>query len=103
MNRLEARRPLYPKNTREVAYVQAIGQVADVSLGYGPAGAVARRVVNSGGVAPGRTFEIGAGSGTNALWLAERGFDVIGVDVSPLAVERAKNGEPRSELSTRHD
>ena len=46
--------------------------------------------VNSGGVAPGRTFEIGAGTGTNALWLAERGFDVIGVDVSPLAVERAK-------------
>ncbi len=45
--------------------------------------------VNSGGVAPGRTLEIGAGTGTNAIWLAERGFDVIGVDISPLAVERA--------------
>jgi SAM-dependent methyltransferase len=45
--------------------------------------------VTSGGVAPGRTLEIGAGTGTNAIWLAERGFDVLGVDVSPLAVERA--------------
>ena len=46
--------------------------------------------VSSGGVTPGRTLEIGAGTGTNALWLAERGFDVLGVDVSPLAVERAR-------------
>ena len=45
--------------------------------------------VMSAGVAPGRTLEIGAGTGTNAIWLAERGFDVLGVDVSPLAVERA--------------
>ena len=46
--------------------------------------------VTSSGVAPGRTLEIGAGTGTNAIWLAERGFDVLGVDVSPLAVERAQ-------------
>jgi SAM-dependent methyltransferase len=45
--------------------------------------------VTSGGVAPGRTLEIGAGTGTNAIWLAERGFDVLGVDVSPLAIEKA--------------
>lgn len=42
-----------------------------------------------GGVAPTRTLEIGAGTGTNAIWLAQRGFDVLGVDVSPLAIERA--------------
>ena len=45
--------------------------------------------VTSGGVAPGPTLEVGAGTGTNALWLAERGFDVLGVDVSPLAVQKA--------------
>src|ERR1700756_1188699 len=45
--------------------------------------------VNSGGVAPGRMLEIGAGTGTNAIWLAERGFDVLGVDISPVAVEKA--------------
>ncbi len=45
--------------------------------------------VASSGVKPGPTLEIGAGTGTNAIWMAERGFDVLGVDVSPLAVERA--------------
>jgi SAM-dependent methyltransferase len=45
--------------------------------------------VSSGGVRPAAALEIGAGTGTNAIWLAERGFDVLGVDVSPLAVERA--------------
>lgn len=46
--------------------------------------------VTSGAVAPGLTLEIGTGTGTNAIWMAERGFDVLGVDVSPLAVERAR-------------
>jgi SAM-dependent methyltransferase len=46
--------------------------------------------VTSGAVTPGRALEIGAGTGTNAIWMAERGFDVLGVDVSPLAVERAR-------------
>ncbi|HZQ21878.1 MAG TPA: methyltransferase domain-containing protein [Terriglobales bacterium] len=45
--------------------------------------------INSGGVAPSRTLEIGAGTGTKPIWLAERGFDVLGIDVSPLAVEKA--------------
>ena len=45
--------------------------------------------VTSGRIRPTRTLEIGAGTGTNALWLAERGFEVLGIDVAPLAVERA--------------
>src|SRR6201997_4920207 len=46
--------------------------------------------VNSGGVTPSLTLEVGAGTGTNAIWLAESGFDVLGVDVSSLAVEKAR-------------
>jgi SAM-dependent methyltransferase len=46
--------------------------------------------VTSGAVTPCLALEIGAGTGTNAIWMAERGFDVFGVDVSPLAVERAQ-------------
>src|ERR1700740_397950 len=51
--------------------------------------------VASSGVKRGPTLEVGAGTGTNAIWMAERGFNVLGVDVSPLAVEkaRAKIGE----------
>ena len=45
--------------------------------------------VTSGRIRPTRTLEIGAGTGTNAIWLAERGFDVLGIDVAPLAAERA--------------
>jgi SAM-dependent methyltransferase len=46
--------------------------------------------VRAGRVAPGRALEIGAGTGTNALWLAQQGFDVLAVDVSKLAVEQAR-------------
>lgn len=45
--------------------------------------------VSSGGIRPTQTLEIGAGTGTNAIWLAERSFDVLGIDFAPLAVERA--------------
>jgi len=46
--------------------------------------------VRAGVVTPGRTLEIGCGTGTNALWLAAQGFDVLGVDVSPLAIDQAR-------------
>ncbi|MFN7995854.1 MAG: class I SAM-dependent methyltransferase [Bryobacteraceae bacterium] len=46
--------------------------------------------VSSGRVRPGPALEIGVGTGTNAIWMAECGFDVFGVDISPLAVERAQ-------------
>lgn len=45
--------------------------------------------VTSGRVQPTLMLEIGAGTGTNSLWLAECGFDVLGIDVAPLAIERA--------------
>ncbi len=41
---------------------------------------------------PGRALEVGCGTGTNSRWLAEQGFDVLGVDLSPLAIERARGG-----------
>ncbi len=46
--------------------------------------------VTSGAVTPCLALEIGAGTGTNAIWMAERGFDVLGIDVAPLAIERAQ-------------
>jgi SAM-dependent methyltransferase len=47
-------------------------------------------LVESGRVAPGRTLEIGCGTGTNALWLAARGFEVTGIDVASRAIEQAR-------------
>jgi len=39
---------------------------------------------------PGRALDVGCGTGTHALWLAERGFDVVGVDVAERAIELAR-------------
>jgi SAM-dependent methyltransferase len=46
--------------------------------------------VASGAVTPCPALEIGAGTGTNAIWMAERGFDVLGVDIASLAIESAR-------------
>jgi SAM-dependent methyltransferase len=40
--------------------------------------------------APGRTLEVGCGTGTNAIFLAQHGFDVLGIDISEVAVEKAR-------------
>jgi SAM-dependent methyltransferase len=46
--------------------------------------------IDRGPIAPGRALEVGCGTGTNALWLSSRGFDVLGIDISPRAVAKAK-------------
>jgi 2-polyprenyl-3-methyl-5-hydroxy-6-metoxy-1,4-benzoquinol methylase len=39
---------------------------------------------------PGTALDLGCGQGRNALWLAERGFTVTGLDLSPVAIEHAR-------------
>lgn len=53
-------------------------------------------VVESGEVPPGRALDIGCGTGTNAIYLAQHGFDVVGVDVAWLAIRRAKQKARRA-------
>ena len=48
------------------------------------------RVVQAEGIAPCRALEPGCGTGSNAVWLAQQGFDVTAVDLAPLALERAE-------------
>jgi cyclopropane fatty-acyl-phospholipid synthase-like methyltransferase len=38
---------------------------------------------------PGAALDIGCGEGADAIWLAERGWEVTGVDFAPTALERA--------------
>ena len=38
-------------------------------------------------LAPGKALDLACGTGRNALWLAERGWDVTAVDGAPAAVE----------------
>jgi SAM-dependent methyltransferase len=49
-----------------------------------------QRVVSRNAIQPCRALELGCGTGTNCVWLAQQGFEVTGVDVAPLAVEQAE-------------
>lgn len=42
------------------------------------------------GMAPGRALDIGCGEGADVLWLAQQGWEVVGIDHAPTAVARAK-------------
>ena len=55
-----------------------------------------RLVAEVEGLAPGRALDVGCGEGADAIWLARRGWDVTAVDVSPLAVERARAAAVRA-------
>jgi len=47
------------------------------------------RFVKSGANSTGRAFELGCGSGTNAVYLAKTGFEVVAADCSTTALSRA--------------
>lgn len=47
-------------------------------------------LVSSGQLAPCRVLEVGCGTGTNAIWLKQRGFDVVAIDLSPHAIGLAR-------------
>ena len=49
------------------------------------------------GLTSGRALDIGCGTGTHAIWLSSLGLEVLGVDVSGRAVERA---EARAKATT---
>jgi SAM-dependent methyltransferase len=41
-------------------------------------------------LAPGRAVDLGCGAGANAVFLALAGFDVVGIDFSPVALSKAR-------------
>jgi len=48
------------------------------------------RVVQEWSIEPSPMLELGCGTGTNALWLVQHGFQVTAIDVAPLAIARAR-------------
>lgn len=58
-------------------------------------------VVTGRPIPPGSALEIGCGTGTNAVWLAERGFEVTATDVSATALAKAKARASSSGASVR--
>ncbi len=49
------------------------------------------RVLTEERIAPCRMLELGCGTGTNAIHLAQNGFEVTAIDVAPLALEQGRN------------
>lgn len=43
----------------------------------------------AGDLLPGRALDVGCGEGGDVIWLAERGWQVTGADVSPVGLRRA--------------
>lgn len=49
-----------------------------------------KRVLGEEAIPPGRAVEPGCGTGTNAVYLAQRGFSVTGIDYSSTALQQAR-------------
>src|SRR5581483_8502744 len=49
-----------------------------------------RLVAEVADVTPGRALDVGCGEGADAIWLARRGWAVTAIDISEVAVRRAR-------------
>lgn len=47
-------------------------------------------LVESGRIRPCRVIDLGSGTASNCIWLAQRGFDVTGVDYAVAAIEKGR-------------
>jgi SAM-dependent methyltransferase len=54
------------------------------------------------GLPRGPALEVGCGTGTNAVFLAQQGFDVTACDVSPTALDRARERARAAGVSVRY-
>ena len=48
---------------------------------------------------PGRVLDVACGQGRNSLWLCRNGFQVVGVDISDVGIQRAAESASRQNLS----
>jgi SAM-dependent methyltransferase len=48
-------------------------------------------LVDNGRIKPCRAIDLGSGTASNAIYLAQHGFDVTGVDFSPAAIELGRS------------
>jgi len=65
-------------------------RTGDIPWDTGQPSTELQRVIQEEHIKPCRAIELGCGTGTNAVWLAQQGFDISAVDLSPLAIAQAK-------------
>ena len=59
------------------------------------------RVLREERITPCRAFELGCGTGINAVALAQQGFEVSAADFSPVAIERARTQADEAGVAVR--
>jgi SAM-dependent methyltransferase len=60
-----------------------------------------RRVVEEGIIRPGPAVDLGCGSGTDAIYLAKKGFDVTAIDIAPTALAQAREKAEQAGVKVR--
>src|SRR5512141_2521730 len=58
-------------------------------------------LAESGCIKPCRAIDLGCGTGENAIYLAQKGFDVTGVDYAKAAIEKARRRAKDSGVQVR--
>jgi SAM-dependent methyltransferase len=53
-----------------------------------------RLVAEVAALSPGRALDVGCGEGADAIWLAQRGWTVTAIDISEVAICRAREASP---------
>ena len=67
----------------------------------GRAASELRKIVDNGTIRPGRALVLGCGTGTNAVYLASKGFTVTGVEVAPTALVLAERLARKAKVRVR--
>jgi cyclopropane fatty-acyl-phospholipid synthase-like methyltransferase len=57
------------------------------------------RLIEEEQIPPGRALDLGCGTGTNAIYLAQHGFEVVGVDFVAKAIAQAREKAHQADVS----
>ena len=79
---------------------RASTRYAGWETGYGNAKATIGRVFRNGHApSSGLALELGCGAGNITIWLAKQGFAAFGIDISPTAIEWARENAREEEVA----
>lgn len=56
-------------------------------------------VVDNWPIQPCKVLDMGCGTGTESIWLAQQGFDVSAMDGSPIAIEKAEEAAKKADVN----
>ena len=67
----------------------------------GRAASELKKIIDDGTIKPGKALVLGCGTGTNAVYLASKGFTVTGVEIAPTALVLAEKQARKAKVRVR--